>query len=156
MGGDSEKGDFFADLWQRRFNPWLQTKKRKIAPLKLRSPADQSQILSHTISPFQLLQPLPVLSELEILISRVGFRIDFFRIPNSYLGDSGIPSRDWDFLFLATSKIPRIGLLKILKKSRVKNPENLKIQGIGIGIWKPRKNPEKSRVHYSENQKSRG
>ena len=37
----------------------------------------------------------------------------------------------------------KVGVEKIPKKSRVQNPDNSKISG--IGIWKSRKNPKKSR-----------
>ena len=43
--------------------------------------------------------------------------------------------------------------MKIPKKSRKKNPENPKIPGIGIGILKPLKNPEK--IPSAKSQKSR-
>ena len=43
--------------------------------------------------------------------------------------------------------------MKIPKKSREKNPENPKIPGIGIGILKPLKNPEK--IPRAKSRKSR-
>ena len=47
-------------------------------------------------------------------------------------------------------KIPRIGI-RNHEKSQVRNSENPKILGIGIGIWKPRKNPENISSAKSQN-----
>ena len=60
--------------------------------------------------------------------------------------------RDRDFSFRARSKTPENPEILGIEiwKSR-KNPENLKIPGIGIGIWKPLKIPKKSRGQNLEN-----
>ena len=45
---------------------------------------------------------------------------------------------------------------KIPKKSRVVNPENPKIPGIGIWIWKSRENPELSECYIRTSYRIRG
>ena len=57
--------------------------------------------------------------------------------------------RDRDFLFWARPKNPEITEEIPNEKSRVKNSENPEI--LGIGICKPRKNPEKIPSEKSRN-----
>ena len=83
-----------------------------------------------------------------LLLIRVDFGMGFFRDPEFPIPIPGIRKRD--FLFWARSKnpeFPGIGFgiwkpQKIPEKSREQTPENPKIPGIGVWIWKFRKNPE--------------
>ena len=115
------------------------------------------------------------------ILAEMASRWDFFGIPNPesrsrgfrigifYFGlDQKIPkmpkSRGSGWGFKNPEKIPkeksrkcrnpgdRDRDLKIPKKSRKKNPENAEIPGIGTGILKPLKNPEK--IPRAKSQKS--
>ena len=71
----------------------------------------------------------PQNEQTQVALTRVGFGMEFFGIPNPDPGDLG-------------SGFFVLGYIEKSRKSR-KNPENPNIPGIGIGIFKPRKKHEK-------------